>query len=292
MPIVDRRLPTYTMPVQGRFLNSTIFVLAAVTISCFVPVQHAIAFGQTAATAAQPDDSAPSKGSGLKVPAGVNKPQICTPPVTESGKRSSTARLPGESLTNDSLRLPLGGVGAAEEPPATASVTYSKGQLSIRAQNASLLEVLHEVESKTGATFDLPSDCTDDRIFLNAGPAPVREVVTALLNGSKYNYIMVGSGDGAGDLKRVILTSAHTDGAKEAASGSAPPANPVLQRGVVADDQGAADEAQQALQSSAPSEHFEAPKQPLPGEVLEDMLRQRIEAREAQQNANPPTNPQ
>jgi hypothetical protein len=75
--------------------------------------------------------------------------------------------------------------------------------LSIRSERATLAEVLFEVQRQTQADIAIPAGAELEEVVADIGPAPARDALAALLNGSKYNFIFVG--DGAA-LERVILT--------------------------------------------------------------------------------------
>jgi hypothetical protein len=85
-------------------------------------------------------------------------------------------------------------------------VTYANGKLTIVAKNSTLSDILSAVGEKTGAAIDLPEDATE-RVVSELGPGPAREVVAALLNGSHFNYVMVGTETNPNSVARVILTA-------------------------------------------------------------------------------------
>jgi hypothetical protein len=85
-------------------------------------------------------------------------------------------------------------------------VTYANGKLTIVAKNSTLSDILTAVGEKTGAAIDVPEDATE-RVVSELGPGPAREVVAALLNGSHFNYVMVGTETNPNSVARVILTA-------------------------------------------------------------------------------------
>jgi len=88
-------------------------------------------------------------------------------------------------------------------PPPPVTVTYADGMLRIRAQKATLAQVLYEVQLQTHAEIAIPSGAEQEQVVADLGPAPARDVLAALLNGSHYNFIFVGD---ELTLERVILT--------------------------------------------------------------------------------------
>jgi hypothetical protein len=105
-------------------------------------------------------------------------------------------------------------------PPAAPHVTYKNGQLTITAENVPLSDVLREVSRKTGAALEVPNGSATEPVFANIGPGSVREVLVKLLNGTKFNYVMLGSKETSSDLEKIVLTS--SDGSNEVAQGSVP----------------------------------------------------------------------
>src|SRR5207237_7796782 len=96
------------------------------------------------------------------------------------------------------------------------NVNCQNGQLTIWANNATLAEVLSEIHRQTGAEIPIPAEAGQDQVIANLGPAPARDVLTALLNGSRFNFILVGSDRDATPLKSVIL-SMRGDGVSQLA---------------------------------------------------------------------------
>jgi AMIN domain len=113
-------------------------------------------------------------------------------------------------------------------PPPKFQVNYMSGKLSIWADKASLAEVLFEVHRKTGADIPIPAGAQQDQVVASIGPASPRDALAALLNGSRFNFIMVGSDNDPGRLKSVILTVRGEEGVSQPAisSTSAPQPQP------------------------------------------------------------------
>lgn len=102
------------------------------------------------------------------------------------------------------------------DPSQPAHVNWDGRDLTVTATNASLSQVLHEVASATGLKvdgLDSPSP-HDQRIYGSFGPAPARDVLNQLLEGSGYNSILIGD-RGAGNPRELILT-AQAKGASSA----------------------------------------------------------------------------
>jgi hypothetical protein len=121
-----------------------------------------------------------------------------------------------------SVIVKLGGpVGIAETPqsatpevaaaPAPApekkvAASYQNGLLSITSNRGSLADVLNEIHLQTGADIAIPAGAEQEEVAVSLGPAPPRDVVAKLLDGSHYNFIIVGADGDISKLGRVILS--------------------------------------------------------------------------------------
>jgi hypothetical protein len=95
-----------------------------------------------------------------------------------------------------------------EQPAVPATVTAHKNELTVKADNSSLTQILHQVSSATGMRLDGLGG--DERVFGSFGPGAPREVLTALLNGTSYNVVMVG--DLPNGAPRELLLSHRASG--------------------------------------------------------------------------------
>jgi hypothetical protein len=91
-------------------------------------------------------------------------------------------------------------------PAPKISVQFNDGLMTIHASNATLSEVLFEVQKQTGAEIAIPSGTEQDRVAADFGPAPATAVMQQLLNGAGLNFVVVGSETDPNALKSVILS--------------------------------------------------------------------------------------
>ena len=84
-------------------------------------------------------------------------------------------------------------------------VSFQNGLLSVRTQKATLAQVLFEIHRLTGADIGVPAGAEREPVVADLGPGSPKEVLAVLLNGSNYNFIIMGS-DGDRNVDRVILT--------------------------------------------------------------------------------------
>jgi hypothetical protein len=112
-----------------------------------------------------------------------------------------------------------------ELPPTPPTVTYQEGMLSIAAQNSTLYDILSAVRRATGAAVDTPASATE-RVATRLGPGRPRDVLAALLDGSRFDYILLSSPEDPGGLRRVILAPRSGGGAGGAPDAPGAPASP------------------------------------------------------------------
>jgi hypothetical protein len=89
--------------------------------------------------------------------------------------------------------------------PVAPQVTYQDGLLTIIANNSTLGDILRAVRKQTSAEIEIPD--AKERVVTHLGPAPAREVIAALLNGSRFNYVLLGSPLDPNALTRVVLVA-------------------------------------------------------------------------------------
>ncbi|MGC2741619.1 MAG: hypothetical protein WA672_00425 [Candidatus Angelobacter sp.] len=93
-----------------------------------------------------------------------------------------------------------------------AAVNYAQGQLTVVSQSASLGAVLKLISAKTGALIDLAPELQNEPVVAQIGPSGVREVMTALLDSPKIDYIIMGSGNESGGMERILVRTRHSFG--------------------------------------------------------------------------------
>src|SRR5712692_6484922 len=89
-------------------------------------------------------------------------------------------------------------------PSSPAEVNFQEGQLTIVARNSTMSDVLTAVKQKTGAAVEMPA-VSSERVVGRFGPGAPRDVLAQLLNGSHYDYVLLGSPADPGALKKVVL---------------------------------------------------------------------------------------
>jgi len=117
---------------------------------------------------------------------------------------SEPATRPGLVVTNYTPHAaPVNIVTAAQTP---LEVTYRNGLLGIRANKVTLSEVLFAVQQRTGAQVSIAAGAELEKVVAEIAPAPAPEVLARLLNGSKFNFLILSAVDNPLQLDRVILS--------------------------------------------------------------------------------------
>ena len=152
---------------------------------------------------------------------GVRKPQ------KKQLKQEQPAPPPLPAYTPAPLQpLPL------DQVPAVAPrVKYAGGELTIVAHNSTLGDVLKAVRQQTGAELDIPPNASE-RVVADLGPGPARDVIAQLLNGTHFNYVMVGSATDPTAVQSIVLTAKSSGADTTTAAANRPGAPGAPQRGL------------------------------------------------------------
>jgi hypothetical protein len=162
-----------------------------------------------------------------------------------------------------------------DRPPVPPVVRMQNGMLSIDAPNSILGDILRGIQAATGAIVEGPSP--SDRVAVKLGPADARDVIAALLRGSAYNYIILGSPENPRAVTRIVLTQASPPTGRSAAAFAPQPAPPPPE----ADEYSPADSGDEAtVPAPAPAP---APEPPVPPVQAPQA------GTESQQQNHPPT---
>lgn len=89
-------------------------------------------------------------------------------------------------------------------PSSPPQVSLQSGQLTIVARNSTMSDVLNAVRQKTGANVDMPAG-SGERVVGQFGPGAPRDVMAQLLNGSHYDYVLLGSAADPHALNKIVL---------------------------------------------------------------------------------------
>jgi hypothetical protein len=150
--------------------------------------------------------------------------QSQTPAASQSEKPSGAHKSHSRKSTKPEepplppyVATPLSPLPLEDMPAIPPQILFQDRQLTIVSENSTLVDILREVRKQTGADFEIPSGATE-RVVTAIGPGPARDVLATLLNGTHFNYVMVGSTSDPTVLERVVLTPKPTPGTEVAAA--------------------------------------------------------------------------
>jgi len=119
------------------------------------------------------------------------------------------ATRPGLVIANYVPGAALASVESATQPK--LEVSFRDGLLGIRANMATLSEVLFAVQQRTGAEISIAAGAEQEKVVTDIAPGPAPEVLAKLLNGSRFNFLILSAANDPQRLDRVIL-SARAEG--------------------------------------------------------------------------------
>jgi hypothetical protein len=231
---------------------------------------------------------------------------------TAAAQKGGVRKLPKKQQKQEPAPPPLPAYTPAplqplplDQVPAVAPrVQYEAGELTIVAHNSTLADVLKAVRQQTGAEFDIPPNASE-RVVADIGPGPARDVLAQLLNGTHFNYVMVGSAADPTAVHSLLLTpKSGTPDTTTAANRPGGPQRGVAQAAVLpnpsadatpamendgGDDADTADEPpEQADQQNQQNPTQQTPK--TPEQLLQELQRQQQQLQQQQnsQSGQPP----
>jgi hypothetical protein len=149
-------------------------------------------------------------------------------PAPRKKHASAHKKAPAKSETPVKAAPPIQPVQAQLAPPIPAtlmnrapvipSVTMSNGLLTIDAPNSMLSEVLSGVRTATGAVIE--GAAPDERVAVRLGPGNPRQVVAALLQGTPYDYVILGSQKNQDVVTRILLTHSSDSSSAQGGAGA------------------------------------------------------------------------
>ena len=224
-------------------------------------------------------------------------------PTPQSSSQSVAHKRPAKAVKKPVPDPPP--VPAPPPPPPTLEqmpalppqVRYSRGQLTIVAENSTLADILRAVRTQTGAAVEVPPNATE-RVVAHLGPGPARDILAALLNGTHFNYVMLGSPAHPDSVERLILTS-KSGGTPEVQAG-APSAQSDSQfqvdeggtQGVDISEQPVDDPAENSSTNSSTGENPQpqpnAQQVKTPEQLLRELQQQQMQQQQQQQQQQQP----
>ncbi len=141
--------------------------------------------------------------AGAKPPAAPHAPAAKLQNAARTNAAGTNVAAARVSPAVSNTAAPPAAVPEAPPPKPPVTVTFENGILRIHAEKATFAQVLSEVQRQTHAEIAIPAGAEQEEVDADLGPAPVLEVLASLLNGTPYNFILVGN---ELSIERVILT--------------------------------------------------------------------------------------
>jgi hypothetical protein len=207
------------------------------------------------------------------------KKQQPPPPPLPSGTQGPVPQIPLDAI-----------------PAVAPQVSYQDGLLTIVAPNSTLGDILRSVRKHTAADIEIPATASE-RVVTRLGPGPAREVMAELLNGSRFNYILLGSPENASLLVRVVLvakTGPDTPNSPPAQADNAAPSPQVANAAAETADADTTDDAADDTTDQATAEAEQqatTPEQPgvkTPQQMLQEMQQRQLQMQQQQQQPGQP----
>jgi len=188
-------------------------------------------------------------------------------------------------------------------PALPPQVQYSNGQLTIMAENSTLADILRAVRTQIKAEVEIPPNA-NERVVGHFGPGSAHDVLTALLHGVNFNYVMVGSPAHPDGVDRLILTS-KSGGTSNPGTAMAAAPPPQANNEAPADDAATPtpdsgppteDAPENATNGEAPpptpdgQQQVKTPEQLLRELQQQQLLQQQLQQQQGQQPGAPPQN--
>ena len=148
------------------------------------------------------------------LPAAAQKQALAQVPDPSPGNASTPmpdqVKLTQAAVTFRATPVDASGESDAQAIDTRPQVTFQNGLLGIRAENSTMADVLRAVQRATGASIDFPGFASE-RVNVSLGPGASRDIVTSLLDASRYDYILLASQQ-SNAIERIVLTMRRGSG--------------------------------------------------------------------------------
>jgi hypothetical protein len=114
----------------------------------------------------------------------------------------------------------------AAAPHTPPQVTFANGTLTIEAADCGLNDVLRAVSKQTRVPIEGRLD-GDERVAAKIGPAPMRDVLLTLLQGSHYSFVLMSNDGSPQTVAKIVLMSRLSESSPGPASAAPPEEVPI-----------------------------------------------------------------
>ena len=167
--------------------------------------------------------AAPKKAQQVRPSATQPAPSNSTPSGSSGGASSPAQPAPVNALPANSIVVTIAPPAPTPEQalPQPPVISWDGKDLTIDTENSTLSDILLAVRSRTGASIEMPPSTADERVAIHLGPAPIRDVLSSLLYGTDFNYVIQSSDDDENGLEKVILTAKGEDSSEDGQASTA-----------------------------------------------------------------------
>lgn len=217
---------------------------------------------------------------------GAHLPPSSTPPVKQPVPNVAPAPVNPAMQTGRRFIGPPAPIAPTPEqmPPSAPTITYQDGLLSVESTNSKLSDILSGIRARTGIQFE-GAGAASDRVAGKFGPAPANEVLTSLFQGSRFDYVIVGSAENPDAVQRVILTPT---GGPATATGTAQPATAAQQQPSGDEDEAAEETPVETQPAPVPQQTGQVSPPPTGPKTTEQLLEElkQMQAKNGNQQQN------
>lgn len=165
--------------------------------------------GQPANTAGQPRQNGRPINAQPTRPAGrlpVNRPVQSPPAKTTIAAATVTPPPPvSTGFIGPQMPIPMP-LPPEKQAPLPPRITFQNGLLTLECTNSRLGDVLNGVRTKANIEFE-GLDSAPERVAIKLGPAPADEVLSSLLQGSRFDYVILGQPQSPHTVEKVMLSA-------------------------------------------------------------------------------------
>ena len=204
---------------------------------------------------------------------------VCAQPKKQSAVLSRQSQATNKQLAanrqpavDNRRAAPIPPPTREQMPPQPPRVTFRNGLLSIHADNSTMADVMSAVRRATGASLDLPASAAGERVVSDLGPAAPNDVLVKLLDGSRFDYVILQSPQNPSLVQFILL---HEKGAPTTLAAGATP-QPIF------------NQPQPEPPAEVPEDQVEAPAQEIPDQAVPAQDQQQQPAAEGQQQPKTP----
>ncbi len=201
-------------------------------------------------------------------------------------KKHKAAKLPVAPPTPDPISPPAP-LTLQELPATPPQISYSKDELTVIAHNSTLGDVLRGIREKTGADLEVPGNASE-RVVGHFGPGAPRDVLSQLLDGSHFNYVILGSVTDPNKLERVVLSPKPPPAEQNAVQNAAPPPAPAADQSGFNQPPSDDDEDNADAQSDQANQPPAQSPVRTPEQLLQELQRQQQQQQQQEQQQGQP----